>query len=174
MTNNTDKIDAEKTVFYRLMESKVEAEDAINRVLATANQSLAIFDQSPHALRDRGFGRPQAIEVLRALLLGNRARMIRIALHEVREIETELPRLLTLMSQFSTQLLIHQTTGVARDAQDVMLIADQDAVWRKPVASHPRSIVSIGSEPDAKPFIERFDDIWLNTVPAVSSRATGL
>lgn len=166
--------DAKKDVIYRVMDSRTDAQQAIGEVLSRATHRIDIFDQNPASLREREYGRPATIELLRALLLGNRSRKIRIALHEVNEIESELPRLMTLMSQFSTQLFIQRTVGVARDVQDVLLLADEDAYWRKPVASHPRSVLSIGSEPDAQPYQERFEDIWVNTEQAVSSRSTGL
>jgi hypothetical protein len=161
-------------VVYRVMDSRTDAQIAIQQVLTHAKHRIDIFDQHPLSLREREYGRPQTIELLRTLLLGNRSRLIRIALHEINEIESELPRLMTLMSQFSTQLFIQRTVGIARDVQDVLLLADEDAFWRKPVAAHPRSILSIGSAPDAQPYQERFEEIWSNTEPAVSSRATGL
>ena len=159
---------------YRIMDSKVDAITAINEVLATATTSIAIFDVSPVTLREREYGRPATIELLRQLMLGNRSRKIRIALHETSGIESELPRLMTLMGDFSTQLFIQRTVDDARNVQDVMLIADDDTVWRKPVATHPRSIVTIHDAADAEPYIARFEEIWLLTEHAVSSRGTGL
>ncbi len=159
---------------YRIMDSKVDALAAIGEVLAQAKTSISIFEVSPESMREREYGRPATIALLRQLLLGNRSRQIRIALHEINDIGSEVPRLMTLMNEFSTQLFIQRTIGDARNAQDVMLIADDDAVWRKPVASHVRSIVTIHDEADAEPFINRFDEIWLLTEHAVSSRGTGL
>jgi len=159
---------------YRIMDSKVDALGAIHEVLSLAKTSIAIFDVSPVTMREREYGRPATIELLRQLMLNNRSRKIRIALHETNGIEGELPRLMTLMGDFSTQLFIQRTVDDARNVQDVMLIADGDAVWRKPVASHPRSIVTIHDAADAEPYIARFEEIWLLTEYAVSSRGTGL
>jgi hypothetical protein len=166
--------EADPKTIYRIMDSKVDALAAIGEVLAQAQTSIAIFEESPVSMREREYGRPATIELLRQLMLGNRSRKIRIALHETNDIGSELPRLMTLMGDFSTQLFIQRTIGDARSAQDVMLIADDDAVWRKPVASHTRSIVTIHDAADAEPFINRFEEIWLLTEHAVSSRGTGL
>lgn len=159
---------------YRIMDSKVDALAAINEVLARAKSSISIFEVSPVTMREREYGRPDTIQLLRQLMLANRTRKIRIALHETNGIEGELPRLMSLMGDFSTQLFIQRTLGDARNAQDVMLIADDDAVWRKPVATHVRSIVTIHDAADAEPFINRFEEIWALTEYAVSSRGTGL
>ncbi|MEI6737200.1 MAG: hypothetical protein WCL29_01830 [Pseudomonadota bacterium] len=162
---------------YRLMDSQAEAKVSIGEVIAHAKYELMIFDQSPTTLREREFGRPQNIDLMRALLLGsrkNRARRIRIALHEIQGIESEMPRLISLLGQFSDLLSIHRTTGAARIVQDVLLIADEDAIWRKPVATHPRSIVTLHDANETKPYIDRFEEIWLLSENAVSDRGAGL
>lgn len=159
---------------YRISESKVDAMAAIADVLTSAALSIAIFDQSPITLREREYGRPANIEIMRKLLLDNRERRIRIALHETSGIEGEVPRLMNLMSQFSTQLFIQRTVGDARNVQDVMLIADQHSIWRKPVAAHPRSILTMYDAEDVAPYVDRFEEVWQLTELAVSSRGTGL
>jgi hypothetical protein len=159
---------------YRIMDSRAEAAEAIAQVLASAQTSLCIVDQSADSLSEREFGRPHVVEQLRKLLLANRSHKIRIALHDTQGIESELPRLVALLDTFSTQLSIQRTLGAAREIQDVMLIADLDAIWRKPVAAHPRSIVSLHDAAAVKPYLERFEEIWSLTENAVSSRGTGL
>ena len=159
---------------YRIMESQAESRAAITAVLQRAQREIAIFDLSPESLKTRELGRPHNVELLRALLLTHRARRVRIVLHETQGIETEVPRLVDLLSQFSGQVRIHRSLGAAREAQDVMIIADDNTVWRKPVASHPRAILSIGSTADARPFVERFADIWDLSELAVFDRASGL
>lgn len=162
---------------YRLMESQVEAKRAIVDVLGHAKWDLMIFDQSPKAMMEREYGRPQNIALLRNLLMGShnsRARRIRIALHETRDIASELPRLVSLLGQFTDLVSVRRTDGAARRVQDVQLIADEDAIWRKPVATHPRSILTMHDANDVKPYRDRFEEIWEASEPAVSSRSAGL
>lgn len=162
---------------YRVMDSKLDALEAIDQVIAHAQQELMIFDQSPKTLRDRGYGRPQNIEVMHQFLLGSknsRARHIRISLQDTQGIEIELPRLMTLLGQHADLLTIRRAEGDARSVRDVLLIADDDAIWRKPVASHPRSIVVIHDANDVKPYLDRFAEIWQLSGHTVSARSTGL
>ncbi len=162
---------------HRIMDSQAEAREAIHSVLAHARMELMIFDQSPASLTARGLGSPENIEIIRQLLLGGRTgrpRRMRIALHEIQGIEGEIPRLMSLLDQFSDLLTIRRTAGDARNVQDVLLIADDDAVWRKPVASHPRSIVTLHDANEVKPYLDRFAEIWQLSADQVSSRHTGL
>lgn len=159
---------------YRIMESNGDALVAIDEVFALAKNEIRLFDVSPASLRDRGMGRPQRIEQLRSLFSKNRALRLRIALHETASIESELPRLVTLMGTHSTQLKIQRTAGQAREAKDVLLIGDDAHVWRKPYFEHPRSIVTLHDPVAAKPLIERFEDIWDSTELVAIGGTTGL
>ena len=161
-------------VIYRIMESNGEALAAIESVVACARREIRIFDTLPSTLRDREFGRPNRIESLKTLLLKNRASRIRIALHEVTAMESELPRLLLLMQMHATQVQIHRTVGQAREAHDVMLIADDAHSWRKPYFEHPRSVLTLNDPAATKPFIDRFEEIWDSTELVSVGGAAGL
>lgn len=161
-------------VIYRLMDSTADALDAIDTVVHAAQHELRIFDVSPHALRNRDFGNPARIETLKQLLLANRNHHIRIALHDTAGIESELARLVALKSLFSGQISIHRTINAARDAKDVMLIADDAHYWRKPYFEHPRSVLTLHDLTATQPFIDRFEQIWENTEVAVTGSTVGL
>jgi hypothetical protein len=168
--DNLDKVD----VVYRIMESNGDALIAIDEVFARVTSEIRIFDVSPASLRDRGLGRPQRIDQLRSLFSKNRALKLRIAMHEITAIESELPRLVMLMGTHSSQLKIQRTAGQAREAKDVLLIGDDSHVWRKPYFEHPRSIVTLHDPIAAKPLIERFEEIWDSTELVAVGGATGL
>jgi hypothetical protein len=159
---------------YKMMESNGEAKAAIEEVIAHATQEIRIFDTSPVTLQDRDYGRPARIEVLKSLLLKNRASHIRIALHEVTGIEGVVPRLVALLGLHSAQLKIQRTVGAAREAKDVLLIADTAHIWRKPYFDHPRSIQTLNDETAAKPYVDRFEEIWESTEIVPIGGATGL
>lgn len=159
---------------YRLMDSKAEAVAAVAEVLACARSEICLFDTAPAAMRDREFGRPARIEQLRQLLLANRQNRLRIVLHDTHAIESELPRLVSLQLLLPSQIRIHRTTGAAREARDVMIIADDAHFWRKPYFDHPRSILTLRDPIATQAFIDRFEEIWENSEPAVSGGVAGL
>jgi hypothetical protein len=174
LENSPDPLPQQPDIVYRIMESNGDALTSIESVVASATREIRIFDSLPSTLRDRDFGRPNRIEALKTLLLKNRASRIRIALHEVTAMESELPRLLLLMQLHSTQVQIHRTVGQAREAHDVMLIADDAHSWRKPYFEHPRSVLTLNDPAATKPFIDRFEEIWDSTELVSVGGATGL
>jgi hypothetical protein len=159
---------------YRIMESSIEANAAIDTVIGKALQRLRVFDTNPQRLKERGFGAPGRIDSLRRLLLASRHHRLDIVLHEAQGIESEVPRLVTLLGQFSGQVAIHRTVEVAREARDAMVIADSAHVWHKLHADHPRSVLIIDHPGDALPRIERFGEIWEKSEVAISGTQIGL
>lgn len=159
---------------YRLMETRAEARAAIAEVLGQARRQIRIFEASPKTLRDRDFGQAERIEVLRSFLRANRDHQLRIVLHDTAGIESELPRLLTLLTVFSGQIQIHRTVGQAAEARDPMVLADDAHFWHKLHLDHPRSVLTLHSVIDARPFVERFEEIWEQSELAVSGSSLGL
>ena len=159
---------------YRLMDNKADAIAAVAEVIACATFEICIFDTTPAAMRDREFGRPARIDQLRQLLVANRQNRLRIVLQDTLAIESELPRLVSLQLLLPSQINIHRTTGAAREARDVMIIADDAHFWRKPQFDHPRSILTLREPIAAQAFIDRFAEIWENSEPAVSGGVAGL
>ena len=159
---------------YRILDTNSEARESIALLIASAEQELMIFDRTPVTLRERGLGKSDITEQLRSMLLGGKYRKIRIALHEVQSLESELPRLVSLLGQFGGQVMIHRVTGAARQVEDVLFLADGDSVWRKPVYSHPRSVMNFGDEASAKPYLERFEEIWASSELAITDHQSGL
>ncbi len=159
---------------YRLMETRRDAHTAIDEVLGQARREIRIFDASPKLLKDREFGHAARIDLIRNLLLANRDHRLRIALHDTRGIESDLPRLIALLTQFSGQIQIHRTIGQATEARDPMVIADNAHFWRKLHVDHPRSVVTLHCAADTRPFIERFEEIWEQSELAVAGSNLGL
>lgn len=159
---------------YQIMESRAEAQQAIDRIISTASLQLSVFDQDPAHLRERGFGAPQRIEALRKFLLGNPQRRMTIILHESTAMESEVPRLVTLAGQFSAQVAVRRTVGHAREARDPMVLADRHSVWHHLHMDHPRSVLSINNPDDSQPRADRFDEILDSSEPVSVGSATGL
>ncbi len=166
-------MDAPATV-YRMMESRAEAQQAIGEVLAAATRVLRIFDLNPTALQEREFGRTERIEAMRNVLRASRNHRLQIALHETRGIESELPRLVQLMTQFSGQIAVHRTLGAAREARDPLVLADDAHFWHKLHADHPRSVLTLHDINATQPLLERFEQIWESSELAVSGGTLGL
>ena len=156
---------------YRPLASLAESHAAIDEVIGAAQRTLRIFDIS---LSNRGFNSPARAEKLRHLIVAGRAHRIQIALHETELLDRENPRLLMLLRQFPMSIEIHRTLAQAREAADPFIIADDHSVWHQMHYTQARAIVALHSPPDALPIVQRFEEIWDLSEPAVSATTTGL
>jgi len=163
--------DAAPKPSYRPLASITESLAAIEEVVGHAQRAIRVFDVS---LSNRGFNSPGLTEKLRQFLVAGRAHRIYIALHNTDLLERESPRLLQLLRQFPMSIEIHRTLAQARNANDPCVIADDHSVWHQHHHEQPRSILALHSPADAMPILQRFDEIWEQSEPAVSATTLGL
>ena len=156
---------------YRQISGLAESLAAIDEVVGAARSAIRIFDTT---LSNRGFNSPGLAEKLRDFLVSGRAHRIFIALHDTALLERENPRLLMLLRQFPMSIEIHRTLAQARNANDPFVVADDHSVWHQLHFEQPRAIVALHSPADALPIMQRFDEIWQLSEPAVSATTTGL
>ncbi len=156
---------------YRPISGIAESLAAIDEVIGAAERTIRVFDIS---LSNRGFNSPGRTEALRAFLVRGRAHRILIALHETELLQRECPRLLMLLRQFPMSIEIHRTIAQAREAADPFVVADDHSVWHQMHYEQPRAIVALHSPVDALPILQRFEEIWDLSEPAVSATTTGL
>ncbi len=159
---------------YKLLEGRTEASAAIDAVINSSGAEIAIFDVNVRALAERGYASPDRHDALRRLLLSARQHRVRMALHDLQGFESILPRLHQLLTQFSGQMLVHRTVGIAREAADPLLIGDDCHFWHKLHIDHPRSVLTLNDAPDCGPWRERFEEIWESSELAISGTTLGL
>jgi hypothetical protein len=156
---------------YRPLFGMAESLEAIDQVVASAQRTLRIFDVS---LSMRGFNAPARAERLRELLVSGRAHRILVALHDTEPLHRENARLLGLLRQFPMSIEIHRTIAQARNAPDPFIIADDHSAWHQAHYTQPRAIVTLQSPPEVQPLLQRFEEIWELSEPAVSATTLGL
>jgi hypothetical protein len=155
----------------RPIASIAESLEAIDEVIGAAQRTIKIFDIS---LSNRGFNSPGRAALLRQFFVAGRAHRLYIALHNTDNLERESPRLLQLLRQFPMSIEIHRTVAQARNAMDPFVVADDHSVWHQLHHEQPRAIFALHSPADATPIVQRFDEIWDLTEPAVSATTLGL
>lgn len=167
----SDSAGAHNAPSYRPISGITDSIAAIDEVIGAAERIIRVFDIS---LSNRGFNSPGRTEHLRAFLVRGRAHRILIALHETELLQRECPRLLMLLRQFPMSIEIHRTIAQAREAADPFVLADDHSVWHQMHYEQPRAIVALHSPVDALPIVQRFEEIWDLSEPAVSATTTGL
>ena len=154
-----------------LITSRGEYLEAVERLFAMVRSELRIFDPD---LSELDFNGENRIAALRRILSGGRMHRVYIALHDVEHVKTRCPRLIELLLLFPSGLLIYRTEGEAARAQDRFVLADENHVVRRPVASQARGAVLLDDVNEGHGMRLRFDEIWENSIPAVSAVTTGL
>ena len=163
--------DAAPKPTYRPISGIGESLAAIEEVVGAAQRAIRVFDTT---LGNRGFNSPGLTEKLRRFLVAGRAHRLYIALHHTEHLDRDCPRLLALLRQFPMSIEIHRTLAQARNAMDPFVIADDHSVWHQHHHEQPRAMVAIHSPADAMPILQRFDEIWDLSEPAVSATTLGL
>ena len=156
---------------YRPLSGIAESLQAIDEVIGAAVSTIRVFDIS---LGNRGFNSPARTDRLREFLVKARSHRLLIALHETELLDRECPRLLALLRQFPMSIEIHRTLAQARQARDPFVIADDHSVGHQQHFEQPRAIGALHSPTDAVPILQRFDEIWDLSEPAVSATTLGL
>ena len=156
---------------YRQIYGTAESLAAIEEVIGSAEHTIKVFDIS---LSNRGFNSPARADKLREFLVAGRTHRLLIALHDTELLNRENARLLALLRQFPMSIEIHRTVGEATKARDPFIIADDHSLWHQLNYDQPRAVVATHSPVDATPIVQRFDEIWDLSEPAVSATTAGL
>ena len=154
-----------------LITSRKEYLDAVHGLFAMVKRELRVFDPD---LSELDFNSENRIAALRRILSGGRMHRVYIALHDVEYVTTRCPRLIELLLIFPSELLIFRTEGDAARAQDRFVLADENHVVRRPVASQGRGAILLDDAYEGHGMRLRFDEIWESSTPAVSAAKTGL
>ena len=171
MNDTPEKDPKPRQQSYRQISGTAESLAAIEEVIGVAEHTIKVFDIS---LSNRGFNSPARAEKLREFLVAARTHRLLIALHDTDLLERENARLLALLRQFPMSIEIHRTVGEATKARDPFVIADDHSVWHQLNYEQPRAIVATHSPADAAPIVQRWDEIWELSEPAVSATTAGL
>jgi hypothetical protein len=154
-----------------LIGSRAEYLAAAETVYGLAQRELCIFDPDLEML---GPNAPVLAEQWNRLLRRNPDNRLRIAVHESDYIQRACPRLLLLLRDFSTQVAVYRTEGVARRAQDRFILADALHYVRRPVADQPHGVHARHTPGEARALHDRFEEIWEVSEAAISATTLGL
>lgn len=154
-----------------LITSRKEYLDAVERLFGMVKRELRIFDPD---LSELDFNSENRIAALRRILSGGRMHRVYIALHDVEHVTTRCPRLIELLLIYPSGLFIFRTEGEAARAQDRFVLADENHVVRRPVATQGRGAFLLDDVHEGHGMRLRFDEIWESSTLAVSAAKTGL
>jgi hypothetical protein len=155
---------------YRRFDTVAEYRVALDEVLGLARRSLWLFDVN----FDESFATRPRIELLHGFLRSHPDNRLRIVVHEAQPLARECPRLVGLLRLHGTAVAIHETTGAARSASDPLAIADAMHALRRFHHALPRSSLTTDDPVAVRPLVDRYEQIWESSAPALSATTLGL
>jgi len=155
----------------RLLTARAEFRAGVDELLAVAVRTIRVFDPD---LAEYGFNTPAQEEKLKNFLLASSANRLMIAVHDTGYITQSCPRLMRLLRQFSHAIAIHQTHDAIRNVDDVLMVVDDAHYLRRPHCTQPNGVLVLHDPAETRGWLNRFNDIWEQSSPAVSATTIGL
>lgn len=140
-------------------------------VLALAKRHVKVFDVD---LSWGGWHTATRCDALSAFLRRTPGARLDVIVHDTRWIESTAARLGALLARHAGAMTVYRTSDAARAAMDPLVIVDDVHFVHRHHVDWPRGTLSIGSPERAKPFVERFAEIWATGEPGVAGSVLGL
>jgi hypothetical protein len=145
-------------------------EAATDEILPYAQTMVRIFDNA----LGRDYNSSARFECLRRFLLSNSRNKLRVVVHDAQSMYRVCPRMLILLRMHAHAISIHETHQAAKTAYDPLVVVDDRHHLHRFHYEQPRGVLSVNDPVGTRPFIERFEEIWEASSPAVSATTLGL
>lgn len=144
---------------------------AVLDVVASARQEICIFDPSLAQLELDSQSRSAAFA---GFLAGSRERQARIVLHDLEHLVRHSPRTMGLLRRFSHSLVIRQTPDSLRHLADAFVLADRSSGVIRFHKDFFRGKMLLQDPEGLHDWQQRFEALWLESLPGVSATHLGL
>jgi hypothetical protein len=147
-----------------------EYEAALDTLFAQSGRVLRIFDRALSG----AYNVPRRHELLRSFLLANRGARIQIVVHDAANLARDCPRLMNLVRDFSHAIGFNETQAEAKSVYDPFAVIDERHYVHRFHYDGPRGVLALDDVQGAHGFVQRFEEIWEASAPAVSATTLGL
>jgi hypothetical protein len=154
----------------RRLEGNAEYEAALDTLFSRPGRTLRIFDRQ----LGTGYAGAHRHELMRHFLLASRSNRIQIVLHNVSNLQRDCSRLMLLLRQFSHAVSINETEPHAKRVYDPFVVLDQRDYVHRFHYDDSRGLLGLDDPHNAHGFVQRFEEIWEASSPAVSGTTLGL
>lgn len=152
-------------------ETRAAYQQAIDSVLSSAKKELCIFDSD---LEDLDLDSRARSDRIAAFLAGGQDRSLRIVLHDLDHLTRYSPRLMGLLKRYSHCFSIRQTPDPLRNIADSFVLADRVSGVIRFHADHFRGKVLLDQPIEIHDWHQRFENLWLESIPGVTATHLGL
>jgi hypothetical protein len=156
---------------YKLITTSQDYVEAAERLINFAQRTLRIFDPDGQQL---GLNTHRTCEMLHKFVASDREQRVRIVVHSIEHLSRGAPRFLALLQTFPERIIVNRSEGEALRAEDCFVIADEADCVRRAVAKQRRGALIEHDPAEVSRQIERFEEIWIYSVPGLSATTLGL
>jgi hypothetical protein len=154
----------------RALDGNADHESALDTLFEQPGTMLRIFERSLSA----SYNTQRRHDALRSFLLAKRNARVKIALHDASNFVRDCPRLMNVLRDFSHAIEVRETLAEAKSVYDPFAVIDERDYVHRFHYDQPRGLLALGDPEDARIFVQRFEDIWEASQPAVSASTLGL
>jgi len=144
---------------------------ALDEVLAGARKEVCIFDTD---LKKLELDTRTRSEALAAFLAGGQDRKLRVALHDLDHLTRHSPRLMTLLKRYGHCFSVRQTPDSLRTLDDCLFLVDGISAAIRFHADFFRGKKLLEQPVEVHDWQQRFEDLWLQSLPGASATHLGL
>ncbi|MGB2833270.1 MAG: hypothetical protein WBC07_09990 [Methylotenera sp.] len=146
-------------------------EEAINIILATAQNELLIFDQD---LSHGDFASLQKFDFFQQFLSENINSRLTIVLQSTAFFQEKCPRLFSLLAIYGHKMTVYETNDTAKHAKDCFVIADNQHYIKRIHIDQARFKYALNDEESVTQLNSRFQDLLEATQSVVAVTRLGL
>ncbi len=155
---------------HERIDTRAGLEAGIAQVLPLARRRILVFARS----LGHEWNQDLRVDTLRRFCLDSRRNQARILVHDPQPAYRNCPRLLGLLRQFSHVVAIHETHYQAKGVYDPFVLAEDRHYLHRFHFDQPQGILGLEDPIGAKPLLDRFEELWANSEPAISATTLGL
>lgn len=144
---------------------------ALDLVIASAQQQLLIFDQD---LSHGGYSSVKRYELLHDFLQQNTLSQLTIVLQNKRYFLEKCPRLISLLMSYGHKMTVYETNDHAKVAKDCFVLADNQHYCRRFHIDQARFKFALNNPEDTISLNLRFEELLQETSSKISTVNLGL
>jgi len=154
----------------RQLDGNAEWNDALDTLFGRPGRRLRIFDRA----LGTGYVGVLRQDLLRNFVLASRSSRIQIVVHDAANLQRDCPRLILLLRQFAYAISINETEPQAKGVYDPFAVMDERDYVHRFHFDDSRGLLGLDDPQNAHGFVQRFEEIWEASAPAISATTLGL
>ena len=144
---------------------------ALDTVCSSALRTLNVFEQNYENI---GFNSETRYDILRRFLLSSTLNRLNLLAHDPQHLIRYCPRMMTLLRDFGSAMLIYQTPASLLHVTEPFAVADNSHYVRRFHFDDTRGLLAKNDPQEARRLNSHFNEMWTSSHPCASATTLGL